>query len=400
MGAGFVSMLPFQSYTGAKLMAGAFEAGLVGGLADWFAVTALFRHPLGIPIPHTALLPRNRAKMTEALVTMVQNNLLNKESIVDKLKEIQAAERILDFAEKGLRSSHFRTSLKSLALTWLSKPMEGLWQQLLPQVSPYVRSRDWTGLLLSMSGGKEAVSRVTERLLDFAVEKGTHWVVTEDARRQMGRMAIQAISSLRMNGLMQFAVNAALNYFDEDQIGAAIQQTLIIKLRELHTEGHPTREAVLSSIGREWAKLTDSGETRVKWNSQLQELLGGWVEGDQPLRLIHSLQQSLHRKVEEGGLLEEHLLPLLERAVVRLRQDEKLMASFNGMLQDMTVKLLEANHSRIGGLVRENIEKMDNDSLIALVEDKAGKDLQWIRVNGAVCGFFLGLIFTSIRMLI
>lgn len=381
-------------------MAGAFEAGLVGGLADWFAVTALFRHPLGIPIPHTALLPNNREKMTEALVTMVQNNLLNKESIVDKLKEIQAAERILDLAEKGLRGPAFRGSVRNAALNWLSEPIDGLWNAVRSRVSPYVRSRDWAGHLTALLGDKEAVGRLSERLLDYAVDQGTHWVVTDHARRQMGRMAIQAISGLKMNGLMQFAVNAALNYFDEDQIGGAIQQTLVIKLRELGIDGHPTREAVLAYIGKEWTRLTESEDVRAKWNSQLQAMLGNWVDGEHPLRLIRGLQESLHKRIQEENFLEERVFPLLEKAVSRLRGDSELVASFNRMLQDTTVKILEANHSRIGGLVRENIEKMDNDSLIALVEDKAGKDLQWIRVNGAVCGFILGLIFTTIRMII
>ncbi|MDF2924079.1 MAG: rane protein [Paenibacillaceae bacterium] len=400
MGAGFVAMLPFQQHTWAKLLAGAFEAGLVGGLADWFAVTALFRHPLGIPIPHTALIPRNRGKMTEALVAMVQNNLLNKESIVDKLKEFQAGQRLLEMAEKSLQSAALRTSLKSMVLNWLSKPVDGLWAGLRPQISGYVRSRDWAGILLSFAGRKENLSKLTEGLLDYALEKGTRWVVTDDARRTMGRLAIQAISGLRMNGIMQFAVNAALNYFDEDQIGGAIQQALVIKLRELSIEEHPSRQAVLEAVYGEWARLAGSEETRSLWNSQLASMLGDWIDGDEPLQTLDNLRQNLHAKVRDGELLELHILPLLENAVARLRQDAKLVAAFNNTLQDMTVRILEANHSRIGGLVRENIEKMDNASLISLIEDKAGKDLQWIRVNGAVCGFFLGLLFTSLRLLV
>ena len=68
------------------LLHGGFEAGLVGGLADWFAVTALFRHPLGLPIPHTALLPNNRKRMTNALVSILRNDWLSKESIQEKVK--------------------------------------------------------------------------------------------------------------------------------------------------------------------------------------------------------------------------------------------------------------------------------------------------------------------------
>lgn len=399
MGAGFVAMLPFQGYTATRLLAGAFEAGLVGGLADWFAVTALFRHPLGIPIPHTALLPRNREKMTQALVAIVQNNLLNKESLVDKLRELEVAERLINAARRGISSLRFKTAAKGWVLSLLARPLDSLWASMLPHISHFVRSRDWADGLLTVAGGEPAVRQATEKLLDLAVDKGTHWVVTDDARRMMGKLAINAIGSLKMNGLMQFAVNAALNYFDEDQIGGAIQIALVTKLREISLEGHPTREAILAYLKKEWDDQTESPENREKWNAKLQEVLGSWVEGDKPLALLEELRTKLHQQIEAEELLERRIFPFVEDTAEKLSRNDRLLATVNGFLQDITVRFLEANHSRIGGLVRENIEKMDNDTLISLVEDKAGKDLQWIRVNGAVCGFFLGLIFTTVRML-
>lgn len=400
MGAGFAASLPFQEHTAARLMAGAFEAGLVGGLADWFAVTALFRHPLGIPIPHTALLPRNREKMTQALVTLVQNNLLNKESIVDKLKELEVAERLMQAIRSGISSSRFKGFVKERTVELLSKPVDKLWAALLPHISGYVRTRDWAGMLLSLAGDEKKVRPAVESVLNFAVDKGTHWVVTDDARRMMGGLAIRAIGGLKMNGLMQFAVNAALNYFDEDQIGGAIQVALVTKLRELRLDGHPTREAVLAYLEKEWETQSTSPENREKWNAKLQDLLGEWVEGDKPLALLEELRDKLRHRIEAEELLEKQVYPFLEETAEKLSRNERLLTAINSFVQDMTVRFLETNHSRIGSLVRENVEKMDNDTLIALVEEKAGKDLQWIRVNGAVCGFFLGLVFTSVRMLL
>ena len=78
MGIGFISVLPFQRSLWGTILEGGFESGLVGGLADWFAVTALFRHPLGIPIPHTALLPKNRTRITQAIKSMVEKDWLTK----------------------------------------------------------------------------------------------------------------------------------------------------------------------------------------------------------------------------------------------------------------------------------------------------------------------------------
>ncbi len=94
MGVGFIATTPFQGPILVDLLHGGFEAGLVGGLADWFAVTALFRHPLGIPIPHTALLPNNRKRITNGLVSMLKKDWLSKESILEKVKHIPFTEKL------------------------------------------------------------------------------------------------------------------------------------------------------------------------------------------------------------------------------------------------------------------------------------------------------------------
>ena len=121
MGTGFIAMIPFQEYILGKLLLGGFEAGLVGGLADWFAVTALFRHPLGIPIPHTALLPKNRDKMIGALINMLENDWLTKASIMDKIKQIHILDKIFELVEKELQSDYVQKSIQSFSLEAVRK---------------------------------------------------------------------------------------------------------------------------------------------------------------------------------------------------------------------------------------------------------------------------------------
>jgi uncharacterized membrane-anchored protein YjiN (DUF445 family) len=89
MACGFIITLLLKETTLVKILQGGFEAGLVGGLADWFAVTALFRHPMGIPIPHTSLLLRNRDKIVRSLISALENELLNKESIENRLRKLK-----------------------------------------------------------------------------------------------------------------------------------------------------------------------------------------------------------------------------------------------------------------------------------------------------------------------
>src|SRR6476620_6681555 len=114
MGVGFIATTPFKGPILVDLLHGGFEAGLVGGLADWFAVTALFRHPLGIPIPHTALLPNNRKRMTSALVSVLINDWLSKESIQEKVKDMPFTEKLIIIMKKQLQTGPFKKGLIQL----------------------------------------------------------------------------------------------------------------------------------------------------------------------------------------------------------------------------------------------------------------------------------------------
>ena len=114
MGLGFLATIPSDGSVWLDLLHGGFEAGLVGGLADWFAVTALFRHPLGIPIPHTALLPNNRKKMTSALVSVLINDWLSKESIQEKVKDMPFTEKLIIIMKKQLQTGPFKKGLIQL----------------------------------------------------------------------------------------------------------------------------------------------------------------------------------------------------------------------------------------------------------------------------------------------
>ena len=114
MGLGFVVTFPFQDSLWGIILQGGFEAGLVGGLADWFAVTALFRHPLGIPIPHTALLPKNRKRIIAAIISMLENDWLTKESIRKKISSISFTEKLFHLAQNSLSGQHVRNAVVNL----------------------------------------------------------------------------------------------------------------------------------------------------------------------------------------------------------------------------------------------------------------------------------------------
>src|SRR3954451_18740072 len=121
MGIGFLATIPIQDTFWGRILLGGFEAGLVGGLADWFAVTALFRHPLGIPIPHTALLPKNRKKIISGIISMLENDWLTKESIRAKINTFQFTNFLFDIIKKEIHSKAVQKNFITLVQHLIKK---------------------------------------------------------------------------------------------------------------------------------------------------------------------------------------------------------------------------------------------------------------------------------------
>lgn len=400
LGAGFAATLPFQQYGWARLLAGAFEAGLVGGLADWFAVTALFRHPLGIPIPHTALLPKNREKLTNAMVSTVENNLLGKASIASKIADIRLADLLLDGVEKGLYTPEVATSIDVLAKRLVqSLPLQELAPAIMVEIRRQATDFD-AGPLLEALAHQTSEKGYDRRALDYSLEQAESWLLKPETGYTLGALGMQAISGLQVSGLMQFALNAFLGYLNEERMGEMIRHFLLNQVAELQREEHPRRQAVLDGLRTQFSRLAKEDTVQEGLNDWKNNLVEAWEGDASMLGKMEELRARLLNYMEDGSYVPTYILPLLDRMLTDLRVNTELLDKLNARIVEGITGLVEANHSRIGNLVRENVDKMDNKSLIALMEDKLGQDLQWIRINGAVTGFLIGIILTGIRMLI
>lgn len=397
MGAGFLVTFPFGGW-GSALLHGGFEAGLVGGLADWFAVTALFRHPLGIPIPHTALLPRNRDKVVRSLIQAVETELLTKESIVTKTAEFKIGERLLDLLETHREDvAAVAVRVSEFALERL--PMDRIVPMAARALESKLRELDTAGLLRRMS--EEALARgYEEKALAFLIDKAGGLASREETRRQLGIIGAAALQNLQVGGLMGFAVNAFISFMDEEKIGGLLQNAIVGTLAEMQQrEDHPLREMLLETLRGAFRNLPESPavlaeldgwKTRLADGGAIEHQLAGWLE---------ELRVKALAFVREPRFTEDYVQPALTGLLASLRANPQVIELFQSWVQERIAGFVERNHWKIGKLVKENIDKLDNDALIAMMEDKIGGDLQWIRVNGAVCGFLIGLVLEGINLL-
>jgi uncharacterized membrane-anchored protein YjiN (DUF445 family) len=401
MGAGFLATLPtaVSSTVWGTFLQGGFEAGVVGGLADWFAVSALFRHPLGIPIPHTALLPNNREKITKALVSTVQNELLSKETIRARLQQIRFLERGLELADKQLDNASLHKGLTALAKQALQAiDLEKLTPLLAEEIHKALQDVDTSRLIRTIvdsieDGGYDG------KTFDFVLDKVAAWAIKADTRDQLGAMAIKAFEGLQSNGFMAFAVNAFIGMVNEEKIGGIIQNFVLSYIEQMRTKNHPRRESVLTFIRNELHKLEHNPKLLAELES-LKSKLPELFDLDEKLaQLLAKLKDKAEALIDEPDFVPQHVVPVIRRMLTSIRENPDMLHKGEDWIQEQIASYVEQNHSKIGQLVKENLDKLDNEKLTVLMEDKIGSDLQWIRVNGAICGFIIGLGLAGLKML-
>ncbi|WP_274362361.1 DUF445 domain-containing protein [Paenibacillus thermotolerans] len=398
MGAGFLATFPIADTPYGILLQSGFEAGLAGGLADWFAVTALFRHPLGLPIPHTALLPKNREKVTNALVNAIQTNLLNKESIIEKLKGVSIAEKIVQAVRGQLKNEETVLRIVSAAESYVRQiDTEAAARALAPAVRSIVRELDAAPLV-----GKAAEAALSRKLdetaFDYVLTQAERFAVREDTRIRMGAMAAKALENVQLGGFMGFAVNAFAGYMNPDRLGGIIQEFLLSTIQDMRFDANPYRQDVLRSIRGTMENLPNNPKAmeeieafklRIAESEELERALAG---------ALTRVQAWAAERLSDPSFREEKLLPFLERSLEKLSASPGTMDKLNAWIQQQIGLLVERNHGAIGRLVKENADKLSNEELIDMMEEHIGKDIQWIRVNGAICGFAIGLGLGLIRL--
>lgn len=400
MGVGFLATLPFQDSIIGKLLQGGFEAGLVGGLADWFAVTALFRHPLGIPIPHTALLPKNRDKMVRGAIAMVENNWLTKESIKGKIGQITFTDKLFPLLERELASegvykatqSGLKHAVDKVDLDQVSIFIE-------KELKKYISSVDVTVFVKSLTD--QVVKRnLDEKAIDYILAEVEKWISKEDTRHKIGVMAKQFLDNTESDGFLKMAMSSFSSFINEDKLGKILQPFLLEKIVLLQDKDNPYRGLILNRIRQEINGVSDREELMAEINQWKDKTVQNIKASDKIKAVLERYKDKLHKMLEDRAFIEKHVLSAVRELIEKTKNDEEKVNAIEKWIHGQAASFIENNHSKIGSLVKENLEKLDNETLIHMVETNVGKDLQWIRVNGALCGFLIGLVLSIFKLVI
>lgn len=389
------------------IVAAGFEAGTVGGLADWFAVSVLFRE---IPLPyvrrHTNILVKNRRQLTEGVVDLVTKRWLSPEIIQEKLSGFPMAEsliRIMQEPQNQARAIDFLREFLGLFADSLDKP----------EVAQLLQN-----ILEDQMEGLD-IGPPLYRWLERAIQKGDHhqfWnMMLETAQRTINDEVTRQMLLDKINGKIR-------EYKEE-----GFFQKLIVNLGEW--VGKVEADLIVSKIIKavnefvEEAKNNPDHPARQRFDQSILQFAQKLASGDpEAHEMINNLKKKFIENADAQGIIRDILIRFkstfrdqlqdndtpfmtllignLRRLLDELQSEKTAQQSIDRWMRETVTQLIDKYHHEIGNMVRSSLWKLDDAALVAQIQGKVGDDLQYIRLNGAVVGGLAGILIALLNLLL
>ena len=357
------------------------EAAMVGGLADWFAVTALFRHPLGLPIPHTAIIPRNKDRIGEALATFIRDNFLIPSVVARRMRNIDVAGAVGRFLQTPASEG---TRIRAGASRLIADIFESLDDERLGGiVKGAVASRI----------RKMEVSPLLGHALASAINEDRHVPMLEAAIRWTAR-ALDANEPL-IREMVHKKANWVLKLAGLD---AKLADAIVDGLRKLTLEmstdpAHPVRMKIEEALAQLANDLQTRPETRERVEAIKEQLLDNrsvslWIDA-----VWQKGREAIIRAARNpDAVLAGKLGEVLKSMGSTLESDPRIRAAINQFTRRAVVGLSASYGSSMVRLVSDTVRTWDARTVTERLEAAVGRDLQYIRINGTLVGGLVGVV--------
>ncbi|WP_053992148.1 DUF445 domain-containing protein [Mangrovimonas sp. TPBH4] len=388
------------------LLAG-FEAAVVGGVADWFAVRALFQE---IPIPyvkrHTNIIVKSREKLSAGIVDLVNNEWLSKDMLRDKIEGVSLAKPIVEYLlNKDNQDAIQRT---------LQPELEALLQQLdAPNVVTSLED------LLRPACKGNNVAEPLGRFLKQVVEHKEHYrmlrVFLEVLKEKIAEPAtlefltteveLQVKNQKKKGSVLKGVLVGAgqiLGAIKPSKIAKGIQEQLYELSEEMQEapEGHKIIQALDRQLYEYGDRLTLEDDPAIETiNAFGEQFLLRLIDSGMVKQALTKIKGIIHEQVFQGET--EHTLLLKEKVNRMLHDfynDVSKLERTDAWLKSTLLELIDKHHHRIGELVGESLAKLSNVELVKQIEEKVGEDLQYIRLNGALVGGLVGMVIMVFKI--
>lgn len=378
-------LLAVSQHGGAWGYARAFaEAALVGGLADWFAVTAIFRRPLGLPIPHTAVIPRSKERIADALGEFVAVNFLAPDVVEARLQN-------QDLASALARQLSDPSAARRLA--------DGV-MDALPAIADLLDDEIVSEFIRRQLGDLSRDARLSSAIgrgLKLLTEEGRHQVVLDAALAEGWRAleenetAIRAQVRSRTSWLWRLI---ALDARASDALIGAIESTL----KEIAEQSdHPARQRITQLLHKLADDMQHSPQTRAQIEQIVSDILAHPAVGAYFSELWQALRAGLRAGGPQSGA-RAALADALERFGAAMLEDEAVLETLNRRLRALLTEVSGRHGRDVATLISETIRSWDTQTVVEKLEQNVGPDLQYIRINGTIIGGLIGLTIHQVTV--
>jgi len=363
------------------------EAAMVGAIADWFAVTALFRHPLRLPIPHTALIPRKKDQLAASLQDFVAENFLREDVIRDRIATAQPAERVAAWIMTPGRAHRVVDEASRVTSDLLDR----------------VKEEDVSAVITEM-----IIPRMTEEPLSPAIGQLLSEVLDEGAHHGLVDLGLDELTSWlrehpeRITDLIRQRAPDWSPRWATNLVADRLFREAVGWLEDIRVDpGHDARRALDQWLVELADDLQHDPDTMARAERLKERLLTQPKAAGTAVRLWDSFRRGLIDALRaEDGLLRRRIVEEIERLGERLQSDPVLAERVNRAAGDAAAYVVNHYGGEIATVISSTVERWDGDETAERIELFVGRDLQFIRINGTVVGGLAGLAIHAASQLL
>ncbi|MCX4534856.1 DUF445 domain-containing protein [Streptomyces sp. NBC_01669] len=364
-------------------VAAAAEAGMVGALADWFAVTALFKRPLGLPIPHTAIIPTKKDQLGASLGSFVGENFLSGDVVRGRIQALGIGGRLGAWLAEPDHADRVTAELATALRGALTVLRDSDVQAVVAEA-------------ITRRANAAEIGPGLGKMLEKIVADGGH-------RRVVDLICVRAHDWLVLHGdsVMDAVQGGAPGWtprFVDKRVGERVYKELLRFVTEVRDmPGHPARASIDTFLTDFAADLQTDSDTRARVERLKTEILGRAEVQD----VIASAWASVRTMIITAAEDEQSELRLRARASLltfgaRLATDGRMQTKLEGWLEDAAVYVVTRYRTEITSLISDTVASWDADQTSKKIEAHIGRDLQFIRINGTVVGALAGLLIYTV----
>jgi len=363
------------------------EASMVGAIADWFAVTALFKHPLGVPVPHTALIPKRKDELGRSLEEFVGENFLHEGIIRERVASAAISERVGAWLADPAHVRRVVDEVSEVAAIGLGKVRDEHVSDLVTEaLIPRFR--------------EEPVAPLAGGLLAEVVRDGVHQGVVDLALDELHGWLLEHPDTVAevLEQRAPWWAPPRLN----DAVTRRVTSELVTWLAEIRAQpGHRARLAFDSMLIQLADDLQHDPETRERTERLKERLLDHPQVLESSIALWNALRRALQASLlDPDGAVRERLARELTAFGVRLREDAELRGRIDGSAADLSVFVVDRYGAELTSVITHTVQRWDGREAARRIELHVGRDLQFIRINGTIVGGLVGLVIHAVTVVV